>query len=91
VSPNEKLLRRQHSAGSAAQAREFARDRAGVELIRQSLGVGRGEGPYVRHEEHGALRNLAGDVGIFTESDAVRLADGLNAGTIPGKLTRLSS
>ncbi len=34
---------------------------------------------------------LVPDVGIFTESDAVRLADGLNAGTIPGKLTRLSS
>jgi hypothetical protein len=34
---------------------------------------------------------LVPDVGIFTEADAVRLADGLNAGTIPGKLTRLSS
>jgi preprotein translocase subunit SecD len=34
---------------------------------------------------------LVPDVGIFTESDAVRLAEGLNAGTIPGKLTRLSS
>jgi hypothetical protein len=33
---------------------------------------------------------LVPDVGIFTESDAVRLADGLNAGTIPGNLTRLS-
>jgi len=34
---------------------------------------------------------LVPDVGIFTEADAIRLADGLNAGTIPGKLTRLSS
>jgi preprotein translocase subunit SecD len=34
---------------------------------------------------------LVPDVGIFTSSDAQRLADGLNAGTIPGKLTRLSS
>jgi preprotein translocase subunit SecD len=33
---------------------------------------------------------LVPDVGIFTESEAQRLADGLNAGTIPGKLTRLS-
>jgi len=32
---------------------------------------------------------LVPDVGIFTSSDAQRLADGLNAGTIPGKLTRL--
>jgi len=34
---------------------------------------------------------LVPDVGIFTESDAIRLADGLNVGTIPGTLTRLSS
>ncbi len=34
---------------------------------------------------------LVPDVGIFNESDAVRLADGLNAGTIPGTLARLSS
>jgi preprotein translocase subunit SecD len=34
---------------------------------------------------------LVPDVGIFTEADALRLADGLNAGTIPGNLTRLSS
>jgi len=34
---------------------------------------------------------LVPDVGIFTEADAIRLADGLNAGTIPGTLTRLSS
>jgi len=33
---------------------------------------------------------LVPDVGIFTSSDAQRLADGLNAGTIPGKLTQLS-
>ena len=33
---------------------------------------------------------LVPDVGIFTESDAVQLAVGLNAGTIPGTLTRLS-
>lgn len=34
---------------------------------------------------------LVPDVGIFTSPDAQRLADGLNAGTIPGKLMRLSS
>jgi preprotein translocase subunit SecD len=33
---------------------------------------------------------LVPDVGIFTEAEAVRLAEGLNAGTIPGTLTRLS-
>jgi hypothetical protein len=34
---------------------------------------------------------LVPDVGTFSPSDAQRLADGLNAGTIPGKLTRLTS
>jgi hypothetical protein len=33
---------------------------------------------------------LVPDVGIFTSAEALRIADGLNAGTIPGKLTRLS-
>jgi len=33
---------------------------------------------------------LVPDVGIFTPAEALRIADGLNAGTIPGKLTRLS-
>ncbi len=33
---------------------------------------------------------LVPDVGIFTPAEAQRLADGLNAGIIPGKLTRLS-
>jgi preprotein translocase subunit SecD len=33
---------------------------------------------------------LVPDVGIFTEADAVQLAVGLNAGTIPGTLMRLS-
>jgi preprotein translocase subunit SecD len=33
---------------------------------------------------------LVPDVGTFTSSDAEQLADALNAGTIPGKLTRLS-
>lgn len=33
---------------------------------------------------------LVPDVGTFSPSDAQRLADGLNAGTIPGKLTRLT-
>ena len=33
---------------------------------------------------------LVPDVGSFTSTDAERLADELNAGTIPGKLTRLS-
>jgi hypothetical protein len=33
---------------------------------------------------------LVPDIGTFTSSDAETLADGLNAGTIPGKLTRLS-
>jgi preprotein translocase subunit SecD len=33
---------------------------------------------------------LVPDVGIFTSSDAQKLADELNAGTIPGNLTRLS-
>ena len=33
---------------------------------------------------------LVPDVGAFSSSDAQRLADGLNAGTIPGKLTRLT-
>ncbi len=33
---------------------------------------------------------LVPDVGIFTPAGALRIADGLNAGTIPGKLTRLS-
>jgi hypothetical protein len=34
---------------------------------------------------------LVPDVGTFSASDAHQLADGLNAGTIPGKLTRLTS
>ncbi|HEX9096968.1 MAG TPA: hypothetical protein VF990_12800 [Candidatus Dormibacteraeota bacterium] len=34
---------------------------------------------------------LVPDIGTFTVSDAERLADGLNAGTLPGKLARLSS
>jgi preprotein translocase subunit SecD len=33
---------------------------------------------------------LVPDVGIYTPAEALRIADGLNAGTIPGKLTRLS-
>jgi len=33
---------------------------------------------------------LVPDIGTFTVTDAEQLADGLNAGTIPGKLTRLS-
>ena len=33
---------------------------------------------------------LVPDVGIFTPAEALRIADGINAGTIPGKLTRLS-
>ena len=33
---------------------------------------------------------LVPDVGIFTPEEALRIADGINAGTIPGKLTRLS-
>ncbi|HXN04198.1 MAG TPA: hypothetical protein VN895_05140 [Candidatus Acidoferrum sp.] len=33
---------------------------------------------------------LVPDVGTFTSTDAEQLADSLNAGTIPGKLTRLS-
>lgn len=33
---------------------------------------------------------LVPDVGIFTPAEALRIADGLNAGTMPGKLTRLS-
>jgi len=33
---------------------------------------------------------LVPDIGSFTSTDAERLADELNAGTIPGKLTRLS-
>jgi|GEM_PF-5683934 len=33
---------------------------------------------------------LVPDVGTFSSSDAQRLADGLNAGTIPGKLRRLT-
>jgi hypothetical protein len=34
---------------------------------------------------------LVPDVGTFSASDAHQLADGLNAGSIPGKLTRLTS
>jgi preprotein translocase subunit SecD len=34
---------------------------------------------------------LVPDVGTFSPLDAEQLADGLNAGTLPGKLTRLSS
>jgi hypothetical protein len=33
---------------------------------------------------------LVPDVGIFTSAEALRIADGLNAGTIPGKLTPLN-
>jgi preprotein translocase subunit SecD len=34
---------------------------------------------------------LVPDVGMFSASDAQQLADDLNAGTIPGKLSRLST
>ena len=33
---------------------------------------------------------LVPDVGIFTPAEALRIADGINAGTIPGKITRIS-